>query len=537
MTTRLPTWTESFLAACSLTAAGLAQAASPPAWQPLAVVPAAARAWDAAEHTGNPMIVRSAFVSVNASALAAAPIAGAPPLATFSLDLLGRAEVFDVQRVEWTLGYRSLTGTARGGGEVHLSFAPDGTTSGHVQLRDALFALAPTDQAGVHVVQQLDPSRLPPGMAACGTDHTHVVVANAPAGLAAATNTDCDLTTVDVLVCYTPAARQGAGGTTAMETVIVNAIAQANTGHASSGVPVQFRLVHMHETTYVETDTGTDLNRFRGTTDGFMDEVHALRNTYGADLMHLLINQSSAFCGIANLMGSLSTGFASSAFAVTVRTCIPNHTLTHECGHNMGSHHDAANAGTAIYPYSYGYRTPDNAYRTIMAYAPGTRVNRWSSPNVVYQGYTMGIAGSADNTLSLTNTCTTVAAFRATTTLRWCDLDGGIAGAAGVPTLTGTGTINLVVPPELTIRDFAANAPGLLIVGASEINVPVFGGILVPSPDIPLAIVGSGTEIVHDASWLANLSPGTEIWFQAAFLDAVAVATIAASDAVKVTVP
>jgi hypothetical protein len=254
--------------------------------------------------------------------------------------------------------------------------------------------------------------------------------------------------------------------------------------------------------------------------------------------MQLLFDPPAAqFCGQAFLMSTLSTGFASSAFGVTWRACLANHSLTHECGHNMGCHHDYANAGGAIYPYAHGHRTPDNAYRTIMAYPPGARVNRWSGPAVVYQGYTMGVANAADNVLTLANTSTTVAAFRPTRTLRWCDLGGGIAGAAGLPTLTGAGTINLVVPPTLTLRDFAANAPGVLIVGAAEINVPLFGGTLVPSPDVALAVFGTSSEIVHDASWLANLTPGTEVWFQAAFLDGAAVHDVAASDAVKVAVP
>jgi hypothetical protein len=33
-------------------------------------------------------------------------------------------------------------------------------------------------------------------------------------------------------------------------------------------------------------------------------------------------------------MASLSTGFRTSAFGVTVRTCIPNHSFSHEMGHH-----------------------------------------------------------------------------------------------------------------------------------------------------------------------------------------------------------
>jgi hypothetical protein len=513
-------------------------AAQQPLLAPVASPPAAVLAWDAAERARNPMILRSTAVQVDAAALAAVRVGGPPPLATFAIDHFGTSTTVDVTGCEWSAGHRVLRGAvAGGGGDFVLVVAPDGTCSGQLDFGGRAFGIAPTPVAGVHVLQELDLTLLP-APESCGVDAAHAVAAPGGAGLPEAPNSDCSLLTIDLMVCYTPLARQNAGGTAAIEAVLVGAVAQANTGHRASGAPVEFRLVHLHETSYVETGTSTDLSRFRGTSDGYMDEVHALRDAYGADLMHLVIDPPSAsFCGIAYLKTTLSTGFASSAFAVTVRSCIPNHTFTHECGHNMGCHHDAANAGAAIYPYSYGYRTPDNAWRTIMAYAPGTRVNRWSSPSVVWQGYAMGIDNAADNVRSIGDTAATVAQFRATQTLRWCDLDGGIPGALGEPVLEGRGTVNQIVPVELRIRDYAPGAVGVLIVGAAELAAPMFGGILMPAPDVLLTIVPTGPEFVHGAAWLLNLGPGFQAWFQAAFLDAAAIEGLSASDGVRVTVP
>ena len=117
----------------------------------------------------------------------------------------------------------------------------------------------------------------------------------------------------------------------------------------------------------------TTTRRFRGTNDGYMDEVHGLRNTYGGDLMALIINNSSQFCGVGYLMTNPSSNFRTSAFNVTVRGCMSGHTLTHEMGHTMGSSHDRANGSRGSYSYSYGYRTSGNRYRSIMAYSPGSR--------------------------------------------------------------------------------------------------------------------------------------------------------------------
>ena len=52
-----------------------------------------------------------------------------------------------------------------------------------------------------------------------------------------------------------------------------------------------------------------------------------------------------------------------------------------------------------------------------------------------------------------------------------------------------------------------------------------------------MTLVGVGPEIVYGCNWLASLPAGAQVWFQAGFLDASASGGLAASDAVRVTVP
>jgi len=502
--------------------------------------PAAAVAWEAQERARSPMVVQSAFVRVDTTILANLPPGGPAPLGSLAVDLFGDVVTIEITSRDWRLDQQVFRGRVANTGkpsEVHVVLSPTGVVWAAIDIDSAQWVVAHTGVGDVHVLQSIDPSRLPPHMR-CGTGKDHEVAAPAFASLVATSNSNCSLTTIDVLVLYTSAARQNAGGVAAIETAITGAISQANEAHLGSGVPVEFRLVHLAETSYAELGTGTDLSRLRNDSDGFMDEAHTLRTTYGADLVHLITDPASAaYCGIAYLMTNLSTGFASSAFAVTVRGCIPNRTFTHESGHNLGCAHDAANAGAALFPYSYGYRTPDNAYRTIMAYAPGTRINRWSSPNVTHLGYTMGVAGEADNALSITNSCSTVAQFLATQAPVWCQLGGGIPSAIGEPVLTGSGTMNLADPLSLTVRNYTPNTLGILIVGASAIDLPISGGLIVPSLDVLSLLVGPGADLVQSASWLTTLPVGFQVWAQAVFLDATAAQGLAASDGVKVTVP
>ncbi len=269
---------------------------------------------------------------------------------------------------------------------------------------------------GAHVVRQIDESLLPP--CATGPEHTVISPQDEPAPVGGERG---ELHTFDVLVLYTPQARDGAGGRTAMEALIDLGVSNTNLSYANSGIPAQARVVHRGVVPYTETGVAnTELSRFRSTSDGHMDAVHCLRDAYGADFCALIVNSFDA-CGIGYLMGNPSPGFASSAFTVTARGCLSSYTFAHELGHNQGSHHDRDNAGSSpAYPYSYGWRTPGNQYRTVMSYAPGTRIPYFSNPDVTFQGFPLGVpqgqANAADNARSIRNTAAIVSQFRSSYT-------------------------------------------------------------------------------------------------------------------------
>jgi len=97
--------------------------------------------------------------------------------------------------------------------------------------------------------------------------------------------------TLDVMVVYTPAARSAAGGITAMNALINLAVTETNTAYSNSGVTPRLRLVHTEEVNYTESgDSSTDLNRLKDTVDGFMDNVHNLRDIHGADMVSLFVD-------------------------------------------------------------------------------------------------------------------------------------------------------------------------------------------------------------------------------------------------------
>lgn len=272
--------------------------------------------------------------------------------------------------------------------------------------------------ADSHVLREIDPASFPPDGEPLATV--------APARRTARDDISSDDgSRIDVMVLYTSTARAAAGSNAAMEALIQLAVAETNTAYARSGVIPRIRLVHSGEVVgYNETGIlGVELNRLRNPSDGLMDEVHALRDSVGADMVALIVEGDGSLCGIAYLMTTLSADFASSAFSVSARNCATgNFTFGHELGHNMGLQHDRLAApADGVFPHSHGYADNAHSFRDIMGVASSCgncpRIQNFSNPNVNFNGFPTGIAqeqaNSADAAASINTTAFTVANWRA----------------------------------------------------------------------------------------------------------------------------
>ncbi len=273
-------------------------------------------------------------------------------------------------------------------------------------------------QNGVHEARLVNQDKFPE----CGVKAEHAIKALPAAADVPAQSDTGDM--IDVMVVYTPAAKNAAGGTNAIMAAINLAIAESNVAYQQSQITTRVRLVYAGEVSYTEAGFSTDLTRITNPSDGYLDEVHTLRNTYGADLVSFWINDTSS-CGLAWLMTSLSPSFAANGFSVVhwgPQCATGYYSFGHEMGHNMGCAHDRENSsGQGLYSYSYGWRftgTNGVQYRTIMGYAPGIRIQRFSNPDVSYfgtpTGVAVGTANESHNAQSINNAAFTVANFRAT---------------------------------------------------------------------------------------------------------------------------
>ena len=373
----------------------------------------------------NTPTVRSHVVKVNFDQLCQLESAvGLQNISTISYPLY--LNLFDdvylkvlIDRVEKTFsGGTSFVGHIEGVplGEV-IMVKNEGILSANINTGEHLYQVRYID-GDLHNILEVDYKGFPPELPPIPVDLESGNEADEISGLSLDTGNY-----IDIMVVYTAEARTAAGGTTAMKSLIDLAVAETNAGYSNSAVTQRLRLVHTAEVSYNETgfDWNTTLDRLKGTSDGYMDNVHTLRNTYGADEVSLIVSNSETNCGIGYVMDTLSTSFAPYAFTVVSIECATGYySLAHEFGHNMGSHHDRANAGSqGVYNYSYGYQDPEGDFRTIMAYdCPShcPRVNYWSNPDKTYADKLMGVIYTdllaADNHKSLNNTLGTVRNFK-----------------------------------------------------------------------------------------------------------------------------
>jgi len=290
----------------------------------------------------------------------------------------------------------------------------EGKASGTVYLDGRSFEIT-ADDDGEYTVEELNGAAFPQDVDPMAPDQAPDVAGDSSEAPLASMAAD-GVTEIDVMVVWTPAMRTAVGGTAAAaESLVLSAIANANTAYANSGVNARLRLVYSGEVSFGEGNISTDLTSLSSQTDGRLDEVHALRSQYGADVVTLLGSGYAAAgaCGVGYLMQTVTAGFASNAFNIVDQSCAAGYlSYAHEVGHNQGIHHDPANASSnPSYPYAYGYQDPGNVFRTVMSYGGATRVPFFSSPSLTYNGRVTGTS-SQDNARALSNNIATVAAFR-----------------------------------------------------------------------------------------------------------------------------
>ncbi|MCP4696260.1 MAG: hypothetical protein GY862_05370 [Gammaproteobacteria bacterium] len=322
----------------------------------------------------------------------------------------------------------------------------DGKLTGNINADGEVFWIRPAPD-GTHRIQWMNPAAFERGAENLSPLFPETLeLPQAVTEIAPARQLRQAVVIIDLLVVYTREAADNSllGGD--IESLIRTTVGEINGIYRNSGIHQELRLVHMAQANYVEpagddlkgkSKLAVDLQRLENPLDGYMDEVHQLRERYQADLVSLWVNQGD-FDGLANRMREEMDGdsFRHKAFSVMpwYTAPAPGYSFAHELAHNMGAHHDAYTneikaredpiRGELLYPYSQGYihatGSSMDSWRTIMSYSwfckhkgyNCIRMPVFSNPDLPYAGVPAGDAATADNRRTLNNTAAIVAGFR-----------------------------------------------------------------------------------------------------------------------------
>ena len=216
---------------------------------------------------------------------------------------------------------------------------------------------------------------------------------------------------IDIIVAYTKKAASSYADV--RHELVALSIEEANQSFRISNLGhIKLRLVHAYQTHYVEEGEHVNhLWRFADKGDGYMEEIHALRDKYGADVAMLIVDDPIG-CGLATRVFA----DAGEAFAVVHHECAAmTYSIAHEIGHIIGARHEPSIDKTMVpFPYGHGF-VNGTKWRDIMSYKESCggcpRLPVWSSPKVMIMGEPAGTL-ELDNARVIAEQAARVAAFR-----------------------------------------------------------------------------------------------------------------------------
>ena len=275
-------------------------------------------------------------------------------------------------------------------------------------------------------------------------------------------------TRIDCMIVYTPSARDYANNGSGINNFISQAMSLAQLGMDNSLVEITMRLVHSALINYTESgSSNTDLDRLTDAADGYMDEVHTWRDSYGADLVHLFTNVEDTG-GLGWLLNT-TAGLPEWAFCLgRIKQVSWTTTTVHEWGHNMGCHHrkdQSTQPGPGLFSYSAGWRWIGNdsaKYCSIMSYTDDwdgvnpTQVEYFSNPSVNYKGTPTGNAADGDNARTLREIKTVISNYRSGSGTNTLTITAGTGGTTnpvpGIYTFATGSVLQIIAQPNANYR-------------------------------------------------------------------------------------
>lgn len=346
--------------------------------------------------------------------------------------------------------------------------------------------------------------------------------------------------TVRLLVVYSAEAAAGAGSSAILFDNIYVAVGNINYSFQNSNIDHSVELAGIRSLgNYPTSCYSTALSELKSTNDGKIDFVHAWRDAYRADVVVMVVKDSTS-CGISD-----NTPDAASAFIVVNYECLlSNYSLARELGYlyQAGNHESlyvpegilmrgnqyANNKGFIYDSDEYvdlatqgtsGTSSPQT-FSTIMAYTDEEyfttqtgfdMIPYWSTPGVTYHGKPVGDA-THNNAAVIKYMAPTLAGYRvnrdnetvSSVTVNNNEVVSYIANTSvtlGTASTINSGSTLLVKAGESVVLQ-----PGVLFLAGSSVKITTDPGLLTCSlpaaPAPPGARLASTNEVYTDGGVL-----------------------------------
>lgn len=116
----------------------------------------------------------------------------------------------------------------------------------------------------------------------------------------------------------------------------------------------------------------------------------------------------------------------------------------------------------------------------------------------------------------------------------WTDLGHAKPGSAGSPLLRGAGPLQAGITNQIELTDALPGSAATLIFGLSQVDLPLLQGVLVPAPQLVLALpTNAAGALTLPFALPAGFPPGTALYFQFWIPDAGASLGVAASNGLR----
>jgi len=118
----------------------------------------------------------------------------------------------------------------------------------------------------------------------------------------------------------------------------------------------------------------------------------------------------------------------------------------------------------------------------------------------------------------------------------WSGIGFGLAGVSGVPSLVGTGSMDVGSTNSFNLTNARSNAAAMLFVSFQSIPVPFKGGTLAAFPaslDLTTSTDGGGSRELVANSWPSGIPSGVSMYMQYAIADAAGPVGVSLSNAIE----